>query len=71
MTFNSLENFIGAAGGTRFCMCIGAGAVNTLLLVAGYLTGTLYRDLTLGTVGVYIAARAYQVKGNVPKPADE
>jgi len=46
-------------GGTRFVMTVGAGLVDTMLLLLGKLTGEQYVMLTMGTVAVYIGAAAH------------
>jgi hypothetical protein len=64
-----LEQWRDALGGRRFWMTVGAGLVNTFLLWHGKIDMAIYRDLTLGTVAVYIAGATYQrVKGNVSNP---
>ncbi len=50
------------AGGTRFVMTVGAGIVDTGLVVFDKLTGDQYVTLTLGTVAVFIAGAAYARK---------
>lgn len=51
-------------GDERFLMTIGAGVVNTLLLVLGLLDQSNYVLLTTSTVGMYIAGKTYEnVKG--------
>lgn len=55
-----VQDFIENAGGQRFVMTMGAGIVNTLLLAFNRLSPEIYRDLTLGTVGVFIGAVTYQ-----------
>jgi hypothetical protein len=47
-------------GGRRFFLVLGAGLVNTLLLMGGYLTEDNYVVLTLATVGAYIAGNGAQ-----------
>ncbi len=49
-------------GGTRFVMTVGAGIVDTGLLLLGKLTGDQYVTLTLATVAVFIGAAAYSRK---------
>jgi hypothetical protein len=46
-------------GDERFVMTLGAGVVNTALVATGVIDPTIYRDLTLGTVAVFIGASAY------------
>jgi hypothetical protein len=47
-------------GGRRFFMAMGCGIVNTVLVWFGKLDATTYRDVLLGTVGVYIVSNTYQ-----------
>jgi hypothetical protein len=49
-----------AVVGTRCLVTIGAGVVDTILCWFNKITGEQYVTLTLGTVGVFIAAAAYQ-----------
>lgn len=46
-------------GGTRFTMTVGAGIVDTGLVLLDKLTGDQYVTLTLATVAVFIGAAAY------------
>lgn len=41
-------------------MALGAGIVNTLLLMGGYIGEETYLPLTLGIVGVYVAGGTAQ-----------
>jgi hypothetical protein len=50
------------AGGRKFFMAMGAGIVDTLLLVFGYLDIAAYVTLTLGTVGAYLVADVMEQK---------
>lgn len=50
-----LHSWIEAAGGRRFLLALGCGAVNSVLLVAGYLSENGYVQLILGTVAAFIA----------------
>jgi hypothetical protein len=58
--FQGLRDLIAAAGGRRFVMTVGAGFVDTALLVGGYISEQTYLTLTLATVAVYIGAGTYQ-----------
>jgi hypothetical protein len=54
-----------ALGGRRFLITVGAGVVNTALLIGAFITENVYAQLTFATVAVYIAGRAYtEVKTN-------
>lgn len=46
-------------GDERFIMTLGAGVVNTALLLAGYIDPITYRDLTVATVAVFIGGSSY------------
>lgn len=56
-------------GGQRFLMTLGAGFVNTALLIGGYIDQGTYSLLTGGTVVTFIGAGATQDimnKGKAP-----
>lgn len=55
-----MGQFITDIGGKRFVMTMGAGIVNTLLLIFKHITPTDYVTLTLGIVGVFVAANTTQ-----------
>lgn len=44
-----------ALGGTRFLITVGAGIMDTLLLVFGKIDPSTYMNLTMATVAVFIA----------------
>lgn len=48
------------SGDEKFLMTLGAGVINTALLVLGYLSQENYVTLTQWTVCVYIAGKTYQ-----------
>jgi hypothetical protein len=48
------------AGDEKFVMTLGAGVVNTLLLVLSYLDQGNYVILTLGTVAAYITGKVVE-----------
>lgn len=56
----SLYDGISRCGGRRFVMTIGAGLVNTLLLMCGYIGEQSYVTLTIATVAAYIGANTVQ-----------
>jgi hypothetical protein len=58
--FQWLADLLAAAGGRRFLMTVGAGIIHTLLRVGDFISQEIYRELTMATVVVYIAARTYQ-----------
>ena len=47
-------------GGRRFLLAISVLAVDTILLALGMVDGTIWRDVLLGTVGVYVAGNVAQ-----------
>lgn len=49
-----------ALGGRRYLMTIGAGVVNTLLVVHGHIPASVYESLITLTVGFYIAGNGAQ-----------
>lgn len=55
-----VRNFISNSGGRRFVITLGNAAVSTFLLMNGYLSGELYRDLIIVTTAVYIGANTTQ-----------
>lgn len=58
------------AGGRRFVLTLGCGMACTGLVWYAKLDGLVFRDIILGTVGVYIASNTYQkVKGTAPGTA--
>lgn len=59
MTPQRLTDWREALGGRRFLLTLGAGIVNTALLVTAFITENVYAQLTFATVAVYIAGRAY------------
>jgi hypothetical protein len=58
MTPEKIRTYREALGGNRFLLTVGAGVVDTVLLVAGYLDKPTYSNLTLWTVGAFIAGAA-------------
>ena len=51
-------------GDERFLLTLGAGVINSLLLVFGFLDMGTYAMLTGGTVGAFIVGVAYERKSN-------
>lgn len=60
MTPETIAAYREAFGGRRFLLTVGAGIVDTLLLVGGYIDQETYSNLTLWTVAAYIAAGTAQ-----------
>lgn len=56
----TLRAWIAATGGRRFLLTVGAGLVNTALLIMGCVSEQTYLTLTLSTVAVYISANTVQ-----------
>lgn len=56
--FKLIGEIVASAGGQKFFMAMGAGIVNTGLLIAKILPVDAYVTLTLGTVGAFILASA-------------
>ena len=65
-----IQDMIGSAGGQRFCMAMGAGIVNTVLLWFDKIDATTYRDLTIATVGAFILAKTYEAVAEMRNPGD-
>lgn len=58
----SVAEGIQRCGGRRFFLTIGAGIVDTLLLMGGFIGEQSYVTLTIATVAVYIGGNTYQKK---------
>lgn len=56
----TVREWTDACGGRRFLMTVGCGMVNTALLMLGYMDASIYRDLTIATVAVYIGGNTYE-----------
>jgi hypothetical protein len=48
------------SGDEKFLMTVGAGVVNSLLLIGGYIDQGTYALLIGGTVGAYIGGKTYE-----------
>lgn len=57
-----LRKIVSSLGGRKFLLALGCGVVTTVLIWNGKITPEIYRDVVLGTVGIYIAGNAYQKK---------
>lgn len=69
-TLDNIRKFIAVVGGRRFFATIGAGVVTSYLMWHGKITPEIYRDVVLGTVGLYIAGNTFQKNSeakNLPK----
>jgi predicted metal-binding transcription factor (methanogenesis marker protein 9) len=59
-TPSNIRNWFAAFGGRRFVLSLGAGICTTLLAWYAKITPEIYRDVVLGTVGLYIAGNTVQ-----------
>lgn len=55
-----LGQWLTSLGGRRFVLALGAGVVTSVLVWYGKITPEIYRDVVLGTVGMYIAGNTFQ-----------
>lgn len=55
-----VNRILSTYGGRRFVLTVGAAFISTALLIHGYLTEIVYRDLILATVAAYISANTTQ-----------
>lgn len=60
VTPDKIRYWLSAWGGRRFFLSIGAGIATTILAWYAKITGEVYRDVILGTVGIYIAGNTFQ-----------
>jgi len=61
-----------SAGGRRFLLTLGCGAVCTVLVWCGRIDGMVFRDIIIGTVAAYIAGNvAQKIKGQNDTPKSE
>lgn len=49
-----------ALGGRRFVLTLGCGIVCTALVYLGKIDGMVYRDIIIGTVGLYIGGNTWE-----------
>lgn len=57
---DNIRCWVAALGGRRFLLTVGAGIVTAILAWHGKITPEIYRDVVLGTVGIYIAGSTFQ-----------
>lgn len=50
-------------GGRRFLLTLGCGIACTVLVWYGKLDGSIFRDIIIATVGVYIGGNTFQKVG--------
>lgn len=55
-----MNKLLPAAGGRRFVMTMGCGVVCTVLVWFGKIDGSIFRDILIATVAVYIGGNTYQ-----------
>lgn len=60
LTPEKIQRWMSAVGGRRFFLSLGAGIVTTILSWYAKITPEIYRDVILGTVGIYIAGNTFQ-----------
>lgn len=56
----NLYDAIQKSGGRRFVLCLGAGIINTGLLLLGNIDQEVYKTIILATVAVYVAGNGAQ-----------
>ncbi|HZT03681.1 MAG TPA: hypothetical protein VFA39_15580 [Steroidobacteraceae bacterium] len=64
----TVSDMMTACGGRRFLMTMGCGIANTALVALHLIPPDVYRDLILGTVGVFIGAATYQHVATIRAP---
>jgi hypothetical protein len=55
MTPMVIRGWMKGFGGRRFLLCVGTGLCNIPLLILHYLDPSTFRDITIGTIGAYVA----------------
>lgn len=70
MTPDLIHRWIEAVGGRRFILTIGAGIVNTGLLIGHFLTENTYAQLTMATVAVFIAGASWKKDRTTPTSSE-
>lgn len=64
-----MNKVLTAAGGRRFIMTMGCGVVCTFLVWHAKIDGSIFRDIIIATVAVYIGGNTYQkIKGPTDAP---
>jgi hypothetical protein len=62
---------IESIGGRRFLMCLGCGAVTSVLVWHAKISDVVYRDIVIATVAAYIIGNTTQkVKATTKEEAD-
>lgn len=60
VTPENLSQWLTSLGGRRFLLTVGAGVVTATLAWYGKITPEIYRDVIIGTVGLFIAGTTIQ-----------
>lgn len=60
LTPEVLRDWLSSLGGRRFLLSLGAGVATTVLSWYAKITPEIYRDVVLGTVGMYIGGSTFQ-----------
>jgi uncharacterized membrane protein YeaQ/YmgE (transglycosylase-associated protein family) len=53
---------ISSLGGRKFLLCVGCGAITSILLWCGKLDASAYQTVILGTVGAFVAGNVVAQK---------
>jgi hypothetical protein len=59
-TLDNIGRLLYAIGGRRFLLTLLVGAATTVLTWYGKITDSIYRDVILGTVGIFIGGTTLQ-----------
>jgi hypothetical protein len=68
-TLDNIRRLIEVLGGRRFVLTLIAGGGTWVLAWYAKISPEVYRDVSLGTVGIYIAGNTFQ-KTRVPPPKE-
>jgi hypothetical protein len=75
LTPENLGRWLTFLGGRRFILTIGAGLVTSVLVWYGKITPEVYRDVIIGTVGIFIAGTTIQkntlIKASTPSQSTD
>lgn len=55
-----MKDLLQLAGGRKFIACMSALIAATAVLYSDLITGLIYRDIVLGTIGVFVAGNVAQ-----------
>jgi hypothetical protein len=59
-TLENIGRLLYSIGGRRFLLTLLVGAATTVLTWYGKITDSIYRDVILGTVGIFIGGTTFQ-----------